>query len=205
MLAALLLTWASAAHADDVRGASVEVRAPSGSSTAGRSPNEFIVAAGACDGATDGVLTYTVEVEPETGYVPDEIGTFVDATLHDSRSWSRLRRLERTCTASHARIRIVLATPATVDTLCARAGLRTAGTLSCYNGRVVALNAWRWENGARGFATRSEYRAYLVNHEVGHALGHTHRPCAAAGQLAPVMLQQSKRLDGCLANPWPYP
>lgn len=204
-LAALLLSGASAAHADDLRTASAQHRAPFGSSTAGRTPNEFIVAAGACDDAETGALTYTVEVEAEAGYDADEIGAFVDATLRDPRSWSHSRPLARTCSAARARIRILLATPATVDALCARAGLHTAGTLSCYNGRVVALNAWRWENGARGFATLPEYRAYLVNHEVGHALGYAHRPCAAEGRIAPVMLQQSKRLDGCTANPWPYP
>ena len=39
--------------------------------------------------------------------------------------------------------------------------------------------------------TSTAYRAYAVNHEVGHALGNRHQPCPANGQPAPVMMQQS--------------
>jgi hypothetical protein len=43
----------------------------------------------------------------------------------------------------------------------------------------------------------------VVNHETGHWLGHGHLGCGGAGRLAPVMMQQSKGLDGCKHNPWP--
>jgi hypothetical protein len=43
----------------------------------------------------------------------------------------------------------------------------------------------------------------VVDHETGHWLGHPHLSCGGRGRLAPVMMQQSKGLDGCRHNPWP--
>ncbi|MEP7333809.1 MAG: DUF3152 domain-containing protein, partial [Terracoccus sp.] len=49
----------------------------------------------------------------------------------------------------------------------------------------------------------ASYRIYLVNHEVGHGIGHGHLQCAGKGTPAPVMMQQTYGLDGCTAWPWP--
>lgn len=148
---------------------------------------------------------YTVEVEPSLGLDAVLVAEEVRAALHDPRSWARTRTLEQVADPARARIRVVLASPATVDELCGRAGLMTAGVYSCWNGRFAALNAWRWEVGAHGFPDIATYRTYLVNHEVGHGLGYGHVGCPAPGSVAPVMMQQSKGLDGCVANGWPTP
>jgi hypothetical protein len=68
------------------------------------------------------------------------------------------------------------------------------------------LNAWRWAHGAEAYGKDvSAYRQYLVNHEVGHRLGHGHVGCPARGKRAPVMMQQTKSVGSCKANPWPLP
>ena len=96
----------------------------------------------------------------------------------------------------------MLASPATTDTLCAP--LHTRGEVSCRNGDVVAINAKRWTNGAEAYGgDLDSYRIYVINHEVGHALGRPHEACPGPGDLAPIMLQQTLGLDGCRANPWP--
>ena len=50
------------------------------------------------------------------------------------------------------------------------------------------------------------YRQMVINHEVGHFLGHNHiASCETDTGLAPIMLQQSTGLRGCTANSWPLP
>lgn len=85
-------------------------------------------------------------------------------------------------------------------------GLSVHAKWSCASAREAVLNAARWFNGSPTLnLSVGRYRALLVNHEVGHLLGHGHRGCSGAGEKAPVMMQQSKGLSGCRANPWPLP
>jgi hypothetical protein len=101
-----------------------------------------------------------------------------------------------------ADLRVIVATPTLTDKLCLP--LDTGGELSCRVEDRVVLNAKRWMYAIPGYAGKVElYRSYLVNHEVGHALGHGHAPCPKPGAPAPVMMQQSKGLAGCLPNAWP--
>lgn len=150
----------------------------------------------------EGATTYRVEVEQGLPYAPTQVARFVEQTLSEPRGWAatgehRLARVEH-----NADIRILIATPTTTDELCAP--LDTGGRLSCRNGANVVINAWRWHNGAPAYrGDLANYRRYVINHETGHALGYSHVECAEPGQPAPVMLQQTKGLDGCLPNPWP--
>ncbi|MCC5947756.1 MAG: DUF3152 domain-containing protein [Nitriliruptoraceae bacterium] len=165
----------------------------------------FHVVAGDATAGEGTTVRYTVEVEPAVRQDPLAVAAVVEEALHDPRSWAADVRLERVEEPGDADIRVVLATPDTVDELCARAGLNTAGRFSCWNGQFAALNAMRWEQGADGFDDLAVYRRYLVNHEFGHGLGYGHVDCPAPGELAPVMMQQTMGTNGCVANGWVYP
>lgn len=162
-------------------------------------PGVFNIAP-ASDNVPSDVVTYRVEVEHGLPFDLNETAKFVESTLSDERGWKSRHALTRV--AGDADFRIVIASPKTADSLCAP--LDTGGRLSCRNGHNIVINAWRWQFGADSYPDQLEaYRRYVINHETGHALGYGHAACPGPGRQAPVMLQQTKGLGGCLANAWP--
>jgi hypothetical protein len=149
------------------------------------------------------LVRYRVQVETGVPVPPAAFAGAVDAVLHDARGWTAADQISVQRTDDpEADLTVLLASPATTDRLCRP--LRTAGRLSCFSGSVAVLNSDRWLLGAPSWGDDVDgYRVYLVNHEVGHGLGHGHRGCPVRGGPAPVMLQQSKGLQGCAPNAWP--
>ncbi len=147
-------------------------------------------------------ISYRLEIEAGLPLDGPAIAAQVQRTLTDPRGWEPMEHVAFARTAGPASFELILASPTMVDKLCHP--LDTIGQLSCRNGDKVILNAKRWKTAVPWYSGHlDDYRAYLVNHEVGHRIGHGHKTCPAPGAPAPVMVQQSKSLYGCTANPWP--
>ncbi|MFC3961809.1 DUF3152 domain-containing protein [Nocardia jiangsuensis] len=178
---------------------------------------------------TQYVFRYTVEVEDgvdTAAYGGDAaVAKMVDSTLANPKSWSHDSRFGfRRVDQGDPDFRVALSTRASTRKSC---GFDIPIDSSCYNAdsEQVVLSEARWVRGAPAFeGDIGSYRQYLVNHEIGHAIGyHQHQPCETDGGLAPVMMQQTFGTDNnaiatldpsgvvpmdgkrCRFNPWPYP
>ena len=149
-------------------------------------------------------FTYSTETRGNITADLTEFNFQVNETLNDNRSWEGLG-IWFEQVKSGGDFVIVLSEASKV----------TAFSTSCDNfyscrvGKYVILNQDRWlgatDTWNKTGGNLRDYRNMLVNHEIGHWLGHEHENCSAPGQLAPVMRQQSVDLQGCKFNPWPLP
>jgi hypothetical protein len=153
---------------------------------------------------------FIVEVEDGIEVDGATFASAVETTLGDPRSWGNGGRLsfQRVGVAEAAAgqfdFRVSLVSPGNMETYCP--GVGTGGYTSCRYGDRAVINLARWATAVPDYqGDIATYRLYVVNHEVGHALGNGHQPCPGPGQVAPVMQQQTLGLDGCLKNAWPYP
>lgn len=162
------------------------------------------------DTAPPGARVYRVALEVEGGTHVDEAqaAKWISAVLGHEKGWQGVDgvRFRPVTAAQNARgevdIRVTLASPTLTDRICAP--LETHGDVSCFNRGRAVLNTKRWLTGVPFYKDNlAAYRSYLVNHEVGHGLGHKHEDCPGRGRTAPIMLQQTLGLDGCKANPYP--
>ncbi|WP_031083205.1 DUF3152 domain-containing protein [Streptomyces sp. NRRL WC-3549] len=158
---------------------------------------------------------YRIDVEKGLGLDAGLFAEAVQKTLNDDRSWAHngAMTFERISSGEPDFV-ITLASPGTTALWCAKSGLdTTVDNVSCDSAATdrVMINAYRWAQGASTFGPDKLliYRQMLINHEVGHRLGHNHESCRTPGSLAPVMQQQTKTLDlegiTCRPNPWVHP
>lgn len=125
-----------------------------------------------------------------------------NATLNDPRGWAQLGvRFQEV--PSGGMFSLVLSQASLLPTYSSGCSAQW----SCRVGTKVIINDDRWRYATSAWNQAGggirDYRHMVINHEVGHWLGHDHIPCGGAGQPAPLMLQQSISLDGCRFNPWP--
>ncbi|MET9857452.1 DUF3152 domain-containing protein [Streptomyces sp. NPDC006450] len=161
------------------------------------------------------VVRYRVDVEQGLGLDAQLFAEAVHRTLNDDRSWGHggTKTFERV-PGGEADFVITLASPGTTGVWCKKSGLDTTiDNVSCDSASTdrVMINAYRWSQGSATYGADQmfAYRQMLINHEVGHRLGHGHVSCQTPGALAPIMQQQTKSLDindiQCKPNPWVYP
>jgi hypothetical protein len=170
-----------------------------------RSTGSLVTVAGESPATDAPAQLFSVEVERGVAVDPVAFARAVERTLLDRRSWAARRGFELRRVGDPYQpvsFRVTLASPETTDELCAP--LLTQRVYSCHHGGRAVLNAERWARGASAYGRDlTGYRHYMVNHEVGHALGQAHAPCPGSGLPAPVMMQQTKGVGSCRPNPWP--
>lgn len=134
-----------------------------------------------------------------------EFAQQANATLNDPRGWSQLDA-KFVQVASGGQFTLVLSQASLLPSYSASGCLPDR---SCTVGRNVIINDDRWMTATPSWnqagGSLRDYRHMVVNHEMGHWLGHGHASCGGAGQPAPLMQQQSMDLQGCRFNPWPLP
>lgn len=158
---------------------------------------------------TGRVVTYRLNIEGGMHADSKAVARTLGAALLDRRGWQGVDHVKfvqvtpnQLAKGRKATMTISVASPHQVDKLCAP--LPTHGGTSCATGQHVVLNYKLWARGVSYFKGQlAIYREYMVNHEVGHALGHGHQLCSKHGAYAPVMEQQTLGLQGCKAWPWP--
>ena len=147
-------------------------------------------------------ITYDISAR---GVIKGDINEFakvVEATFNDPRGWIRAG-VKFTRVQSGGRLHMILASG---DQVKAAAPGGCSADLSCTVFPLVLFNDDRWLNGTESYTqaglSLADYRTMVINHEVGHFLGHNHLSACENG-IAPVMSQQSNGLRGCTANSWP--
>ncbi|MFD9433134.1 DUF3152 domain-containing protein [Streptomyces sp. NPDC060002] len=180
---------------------------PSESDIPASGPGTFTTASGSSGKMGKGTaLRYRVDVEDGLDLSASAVARQVEIILGDRRGWtadghSAFQRVSRGTTDFVVRV----ATPGTVDKVCGQYGLDTGGEVNCNVADNVMVNLKRWLLATPVYAKDvTSYRALIVNHEVGHFLGHGHVGCPGPGKPAPAMMQQIKGMDGCVPNVWPY-
>ena len=158
---------------------------------------------------------YRVAVERGAQEQVADFAVAVDRAVGAEQSWTAAGelRLRRVGGDDGHDFTVYLATAETAGRMCARGGIDISVSgrpyTSCRLPGQVVINLDRWRLSVPEYitwgASLETYRTYVVNHEVGHELGYGHEGCPGKGRAAPVMMQQTLYLNGCVPSPWSHP
>lgn len=131
------------------------------------------------------------------------LSTKLASVFADARGWGLKKQVTFSKVSSGCNFTVWLSAASQMPTF----GAICEPAWSCRVGANVVINFDRWQGATTAWNTAGgsldNYRNMVINHEVGHWFGYYHSHCSGAGQLAPVMQQQSINLQGCKFNPWP--
>lgn len=105
---------------------------------------------------------------------------------------------------SFHKISIRLSSNKTISKICG--SLIPSKKLSCCDmiTKQCWLNFYRWAHGSKASGLPLyKYRNYMINHEVGHALGRLHAKCPCENCSAPIMMQHTVTIGNCKPNDKP--
>lgn len=126
------------------------------------------------------------------------------ATYADPRGWGLDGRMAFQYVESSCEYTVWLAAPGQMTSF----GEICDDYYNCQVGTNVIVNDERWNKATEPWvatgASIEDYRVLVINHETGHRLGFLdNNTCPTPGGSAPVMMQQSVDLLGCMFNRFP--
>lgn len=151
------------------------------------------------------IFTYCVSAKGVDSSYLSALRSKLKSTYADSRGWGLDGDVAFNQVTSGCNFTVWLSAASQMSTF----GAICDSDWSCRVGPNVIINFDRWQGASSAWnaagGSLDDYRSMVINHETGHWLGFGHKHCSGAGQLAPVMQQQSINLEGCKFNPWPLP
>lgn len=147
-------------------------------------------------------VTYTISTKGNIRSNLSEFSKLVNETLNDNRGWARMGIVFKEVKEG-GNFNLVLSQAELMSSFSSGCD----ANWSCRVGSSVIINDNRWSGATTAWNEAGgdirNYRHMVINHEVGHWLGHGHLNCSGANNPAAVMRQQSIDLQGCAFNPWP--
>ena len=134
--------------------------------------------------------------------IPIVMQTFITTTIQDSRGWRGMGYYFRQMATKDVDMVFYLKPNQNIIAMFTK---EMDGFSVCYTveGKAkIYINQDNWETPPATFTGSQEtYRQYVVQHEVGHALGMGHEE-AQLGQPCHPMYQQTRGTSQCSPNPW---
>jgi hypothetical protein len=127
---------------------------------------------------------------------PTTINYQIGIYLNDPDGWSKYKYFFEDVEEGED-VLIRLSSSSTIKKICGDERLSCAEL----GGRFMYLNSERWFYGSKQSGlSLTDYRQYMISHEIGHILGHDHTKCPCVGCAAPIMMQQTLGIGSCKPN-----